>query len=156
MTDFLTATLPSTTDNTAPPVLLSYQQAWVADDAQLKVGEKSRRIGLTWAEASDNVLIAAAAHGSNVFYISATQDMAIEYIEACAMWARAFNQAAGEIEEGIVAQDDRAVVEDRRRQGERNRRAFKERVQGLGVELREHQVCRISNLGAAWFPVYDV
>ncbi|MDH5785338.1 MAG: terminase family protein [Chromatiales bacterium] len=109
MTDFLTTTLPSTTTNTAPPVLLSYQQAWVADDAQLKVGEKSRRIGLTWAEASDDVLIAAAQSGSNVFYISATQDMAIEYIEACAMWARAFNQAAGEIEEGIFHDGDKEI-----------------------------------------------
>lgn len=109
MSDFLATTLPSTTDNTAPPVLLPYQQKWVADDAQLKVAEKSRRIGLTWAESSDDVLIAAAKNGSNVFYISATQDMAIEYIEACAMWARAFDQAAGEIEEGIFHDGDKEI-----------------------------------------------
>jgi phage FluMu gp28-like protein len=84
-----------------PPALMGYQAAWVADDAQLKIAEKGRRIGLTWAEASDNVLIAAAEGGSNVFYISATQDMAREYIEACAMWARVFDYAAGEIGEGI-------------------------------------------------------
>jgi phage FluMu gp28-like protein len=84
-----------------PPALMPYQAAWVADDAQLKIAEKGRRVGLTWAEASDNVLIAAAEGGSNVFYISATQDMAREYIEACAMWARVFDYAAGEIGEGI-------------------------------------------------------
>lgn len=87
----------------APPVFLDYQARWVADDAQLKIGEKSRRIGLTWAEASDNVLIAASAveaGGMNVYYIGYNMDMAIEYIEACAMWARVFSQAAGEIEEG--------------------------------------------------------
>lgn len=84
-----------------PPVLLVYQQDWVADQAQLKIAEKSRRIGLTWAEASDNVLIASAEGGSNVFYISATQDMAREYIEACAMWARAFNVLAGEVSESL-------------------------------------------------------
>jgi len=84
-----------------PPVLLSYQQRWVADDSPLKIGEKSRRIGFTWGEASDDVLIASEEGGSNVFYISATQDMALEYIEACAMWARAFDLAAGEVEEGI-------------------------------------------------------
>lgn len=84
-----------------PPVLLVYQQEWVADQAQLKIAEKSRRIGLTWAEASDDVLIAAAEAGSNVFYISATQDMAREYIEACAMWARAFNVIAGEVSENL-------------------------------------------------------
>lgn len=87
----------------APGVLLPYQQAWVADDSQLKVAEKSRRIGLTWAEASDDVLIAAqdkADGGQNAYYIGYNMDMAIEYIEACAMWARVFDRAAGSIEEG--------------------------------------------------------
>lgn len=88
-------------EDAPPPVLLGYQQRWVADDSPLKIGEKSRRIGFTWGEASDNVLIASEEGGSNVFYISATQDMALEYIEACAMWARAFDLAAGEVEEGI-------------------------------------------------------
>jgi phage FluMu gp28-like protein len=87
--------------NAPPPALLPYQQAWIADDSQLKVAEKSRRIGLTWGEAADDVLIASRADGSNVFYISATQDMAIEYIEACALWARAFDLAGSQIEEGI-------------------------------------------------------
>lgn len=109
--DFLKSTLPSTARDidAAPPVLLGYQQEWVADDSPLKLGEKSRRIGLTWAEASDNVLTAAAAGGSNVFYISATQDMALEYIDACAMWARAFNQAAGTIEETIFVDEDKEI-----------------------------------------------
>lgn len=84
-----------------PAVLLPYQQAWIADEAQLKVMEKGRRTGMTWAEAADDVLIASSEGGSNVFYISATQDMAREYIEACAMWARAFDYVAGEIGEGL-------------------------------------------------------
>lgn len=89
-----------------PAALLIYQQEWIADDSPLKIAEKSRRIGLTWAEAADDVLIASSEAGSNVFYISATQDMAIEYIEACAMWARHFDMAAGEIAEGIFVDDD--------------------------------------------------
>lgn len=91
-----------------PPVLLPYQQAWVADDSQLKVSEKSRRTGLTWAEASDNVLNAAAAKnagGMNVYYIGYNQDMAIEYVEACALWARVFNRAATAVEEGLWEDD---------------------------------------------------
>jgi phage FluMu gp28-like protein len=92
-----------TAGDAPPPALLPYQQRWVADPAQLKVAEKGRRIGLTWAEAADDVLIAAADGGSNVFYISATQDMAREYIEACAMWARAFDVVAGEVAEGLFA-----------------------------------------------------
>jgi phage FluMu gp28-like protein len=84
-----------------PPVLMVYQQEWVADQAQVKIAEKGRRVGLTWAEAADDVLQAATEGGSNVFYISATQDMAREYIEACAQWARAFDYAASEIAEGL-------------------------------------------------------
>ncbi|MBI2278156.1 MAG: hypothetical protein HYU74_12450 [Dechloromonas sp.] len=90
--------------------MLVYQQEWIADESPLKIAEKSRRIGLTWAEAADNVLIASSAEGSNVFYISATQDMAIEYIEACAMWARHFDMAAAEVEEGIFLDDDGKAI----------------------------------------------
>lgn len=103
MTDRLRRELPSTADRDLPAVLLPYQQAWLADDAQLKVVEKSRRTGLTWAEAADDVLIAAKRRsdgGQNVYYIGYNMDMAIEYIEACAMWARTFDQVAGEIEPG--------------------------------------------------------
>lgn len=103
------ARIPATHDaKSPPPVLLPYQQAWVADDSQLKVSEKSRRTGLTWAEASDDVLIAAAAKaagGQNCYYIGYNQDMAIEYVEACAMWARVFNRAASAVEEGLWAED---------------------------------------------------
>lgn len=95
----------------APPtVLLPYQQEWLADEAQLKVCEKGRRVGLTWAEAADAVLLGAGEGGSNYFYISATQDMAREFIEACAMWARHFDYAATEISESLY--DDGADVAD--------------------------------------------
>lgn len=95
--------LPSTAKVDAPIAFLPYQQRWVADTADFKVAEKSRRTGLTWAEAGDDVLIAGAARasgGMNVYYIGYNMDMAIEYIEACALWARVFDQAAGAIEEG--------------------------------------------------------
>lgn len=92
-------------------VLMGYQQRWAADRSPLKVIEKSRRTGITWAEASDNVLTAASertAGGQNVYYIAYNQDMTIEYIQACAMWARVFNYAAGEIEEGIWESEEAA------------------------------------------------
>jgi len=104
--------IPDTaTLNAVPAVLMGYQQRWIADDSPLKVIEKSRRTGLTWAEASDNVLTAASAGsagGQNVYYIAYNQDMTIEYIQACAMWARVFNHAASEIEEGIWDTEDDA------------------------------------------------
>ena len=42
-------------------ILLPYQRRWIADRAQVKVAEKSRRIGLTWTEAADRALGAAVA-----------------------------------------------------------------------------------------------
>lgn len=96
-------------------VLMGYQQRWVADRSPLKVMEKSRRTGITWGEASDNVLTAASdrtAGGQNVYYIAYNQDMTIEYIQACAMWARVFNRAADEIDEGFwdgESEEDKAI-----------------------------------------------
>lgn len=92
-----------------PSVLLDYQKDWIGIRAPLKVAEKSRRIGLTWAEAADNVLVAASekkAGGQTVYYLGYNQDMTVEYIQACALWARAFDYAAGEIEEGIWPDED--------------------------------------------------
>lgn len=94
-------------------VLLPYQKAWVADAAPLKIAEKSRRTGLTWAEAADAVLSASAAKsagGTNHFYVGSNKDMAIEFIDACAMWARAFNRMAGAIEEEIIEDEDKDIL----------------------------------------------
>lgn len=91
-----------------PAALLPYQQRWVSDQSPFKLFEKSRRTGITWAEASDDVLIAAAeksAGGQNVYYIGTDQEMTEEYIQACSMWAKAFNRAAGEIEAGFWDED---------------------------------------------------
>lgn len=84
-------------------VLLPGQKAWIADRSVLKVIEKGRRTGITWAEASDDVLIAASrreAGGSNVYYFPQAKDDAIEYIEVCGKWAKAFHRAASSVQEG--------------------------------------------------------
>ena len=67
--------------------MLPYQARWVQDAADLKVCEKSRRIGLSWAEAYDDVMHAAAGHGSTT-YISYNKDMTSGWIADCADWAR--------------------------------------------------------------------
>ncbi|HAK6117280.1 TPA: hypothetical protein H2R31_002301 [Salmonella enterica] len=79
------------------PVLLGYQARWFKDESQICIAEKSRRTGLTWAEAARNVITAAKPKkrgGRNVFYVGSKQEMALEYISACALFARAFNQLA--------------------------------------------------------------
>lgn len=79
------------------PVFLGYQQRWFEDESQIIIGEKSRRTGITWAEAGRNVMNAAKPRrrgGCNTFYVGSKQEMALEYIAACALFARAFNQLA--------------------------------------------------------------
>lgn len=81
-------------------VLLPYQQRWVADTSKVKVCEKSRRVGLSWAEAADAALTAAATHGQDVWYIGYNKDMAIEFILDVAQWTAHFGEAAEAIECG--------------------------------------------------------
>ncbi|WP_370269225.1 hypothetical protein [Nioella sp.] len=97
-----------------PKVLLPYQAQAVSlldsvRDCSALFIEKSRRIGLTWGLAAYAVLRAArqrVAGGMDVMYISYSREMTREFIDACAMWARAFNLAAGEAEEFLFDQGD--------------------------------------------------
>ena len=94
-------------------VLLPYQKCWVADESDLKIAEKSRRTGLTWAEAADAVLCASAARnagGTNHYYVGSNKEMAIEFIDACAMWAKAFSKIGSEIEEEILQDEDKDIL----------------------------------------------
>ncbi|WP_052052510.1 hypothetical protein [Halomonas salina] len=102
----MTAALPDS-------VLLPYQKAWIEDDATLKIAEKSRRTGLTWGEAADAVLTASAsraAGGTNHFYVGSNKEMAIEFIDACAMWAKAFDRAASSIQQEVLHDEDKDIL----------------------------------------------
>lgn len=96
----------------AGELLLPYQagvNARLRAGASLIAIEKSRRIGLTWGVASEAVLRAAstrAAGGMDVFYMGYDQEMGREFIDTCAMWARALGIAASDIEEELLADED--------------------------------------------------
>lgn len=82
-------------------LLLGYQKRGVdlLETTAVLVVEKSRRIGFTWGLAAYAVLRAARerrARGYDVMYISYSQEMTREFIDACGMWARAFALAAGD------------------------------------------------------------
>ena len=98
----------------SPGVMLPYQQRWIADKSQVKVEEKSRRVGLSWAEAADAALEAGAASGQDVWYIGYNKDMAIEFILDVAQWAVHFNEVADAIECGEEVfkdgDEDKAVL----------------------------------------------
>ena len=84
------------------PTLLPYQSRWVRDRSGLKVCEKSRRIGLSWAEAYDSVLHAGAAGGANVYYQSYSMDMTRGFVDDCAAWARRLQIAADAVGETLI------------------------------------------------------
>lgn len=94
-------------------VLLPYQKRWIADQAKIKIAEKSRRTGLTWAEAADAALngsMSVAAGGCDTFYVGTTKDMAREFIEAASMWAKAYDFAASEIGEEVLENEDKDIL----------------------------------------------
>jgi len=97
----------------APAVLLPYQQAWIADQSEVKIAEKSRRVGLSWAEACDAALTGAQAPnagGDDTWYIGYNQDMAKEFIRDTAFWAKHFDSVAGEMEEAVFHDDGKDIV----------------------------------------------
>ena len=104
-------------------ILLPGQARWVADQARVKVMEKSRRVGISWSEASDDTLWASekgTGEKRNVWYIGYTKDMALEFIEDCANWARAYNLAASAMEEteeiftDTIIEDGHEVVKEQK------------------------------------------
>lgn len=89
-------------------LLLGYQRRVVDDlfaGVSLLAIDKSRRIGLTWGVAAFATLKASAAAeagGQNIWYMGYDAEMTREFIEVCAMWARAFGLVAGDLEEEEV------------------------------------------------------
>jgi phage FluMu gp28-like protein len=85
-------------------LLLPYQAKANAlmGESALTVIDKSRRVGLTWGVAAEAVLVAASARGDggmNVFYTTYNLSLTREFIDTCAMWAKAFGMALTAVDE---------------------------------------------------------
>jgi phage FluMu gp28-like protein len=80
-------------------VLMKHQAAWCAIQSDIKVADKSRRTGITFAEALDDTVTAASrksAGGSDVFYIGDTKEKGLEFIGYCAHFAKVIALAQGQ------------------------------------------------------------
>ena len=107
------AEIPEDLDPLADGILMQHQVDWLNDDSDIKIGEKGRRTGITFAEALNDTLIAAAARsagGDNVFYIGDTKDKGREFIGYVAHFAKIVAKQAVKVEE--------FMFEDRREDGE--------------------------------------
>jgi phage FluMu gp28-like protein len=91
-------------------VLLPYQQHWIADTSQVKICEKSRRVGLSWAEAANSALEAAKQGGQDTWYLGYSQDMAQEFIRDAAWWTGHYQIAADAMEQIVVEDEDRDIL----------------------------------------------
>lgn len=77
---------------------LPYQLDWINDPSPMSFGEKSRRIGWTYAE-SYRAVERRVQGKSNLYFSSADMTAAKEFIDYCQMWARVFNAVAVESDE---------------------------------------------------------
>lgn len=91
-------------------VLLPYQRDLVraVSEHALVATDKSRRVGATWGIGASAVLTSGArksAGGMDTLYLGYNLDMAREFIDVCAMWARAFGQACSAVGEFLFEED---------------------------------------------------
>ena len=85
--------------------LLPYQTAWVKDDSQLAIMQKTRRAGISWAEAYGTVMRTAEGRG-NVMYQSYNHEMTRGFINDCAAWARELGSMSALVDEEFINEDD--------------------------------------------------
>jgi len=85
---------------------LPYQRAWIRDKSPLRICEKSRQIGLSYADSYDSVIKAALKGGRNVWVMSRDEIQAREYIRYCKHWAKVLNCAAHDWGEQLFGRHD--------------------------------------------------
>lgn len=74
-------------------LLLPYQERWRSDRSRVKVAEKSRQIGWTWADALDSMEQAAA--GPNDIWISSRDELQAKlYLDDCRFWSGLYQAGA--------------------------------------------------------------
>lgn len=94
--------IPADLDPLADGILMEHQKTWLEDTSDLKVCEKGRRTGITFAEMLGCTLTAAAsrsAGGQNCFYVGDIKDKGREAIGYVAHFAKVVAGELGQIEE---------------------------------------------------------
>jgi len=82
------------------------QAKWLNDHSRMKIWKKSRRIGATYVQAYEDVVDASKAGGAmDVWFSSADESAAKEYILYCGMWAKLLDTAAEELGEVVIDSD---------------------------------------------------
>src|SRR4051794_18274873 len=91
--------------NSIKKFFLPYQCDWVFDPAPLKIIEKSRQIGITYADAYDSVIKASQKVGGLDVWVSSRDEVQSKlYLEDCKYWAKFLHLSAVDL--GEVVLDD--------------------------------------------------
>jgi phage FluMu gp28-like protein len=87
----------------ADTLLLPYQAAWVKDESRLKIAEKSRQIGWTWATAYGLIRRKARKDARLDAWISSRDDIQARlFLEDCKAFAGLVNLAAKDLGEQVI------------------------------------------------------
>ena len=84
------------------PYFLPYQVRWLRDKSRYKIAEKARRIGLTYAQSYEDTRDAARQLGCDVWFSSADESAAREYILYCKHWAEVIGAVAEDLGEVVI------------------------------------------------------
>lgn len=96
--------IPANTDG----VFLPFQSRWIKDDSRLKLMEKSRQIGISWATAYAADERTAAQGARHDQWVSSRDDLQARlFIEDCKMWAQIMHLAAKDLGEVVIDPKDR-------------------------------------------------
>jgi len=91
---------------------LPYQQRWLDDNSKIKIWEKSRRIGATYVQSYEDVRDCINKTVPAVWFSSADESAAKEYIDYCEQWVKLFHSSAKRLGEVIIdsEKDIKALV----------------------------------------------
>ena len=88
-----------------PSFFLPYQTRWLNDKTKIKIWEKSRRIGATYVQSYEDVVDCVKKKVPAVWFSSADESAAREYIFYCKQWANLFNVVAKDLGEQVIDSD---------------------------------------------------
>lgn len=84
---------------------LPYQIDWLMDQSPVKIWEKSRRIGATYVQSYEDVEDCVSGKVPAVWFSSADESAAKEYILYCSKWAKLFDAGARDLGENVLDSD---------------------------------------------------
>jgi phage FluMu gp28-like protein len=84
------------------PYFLPYQIDWIRDESPLKLCQKGRQVGLSFADSYDSVRKAARRGGRDVWVMSRDEIQAKQYVGYCKRWAQLLEQPLEDLGEHLL------------------------------------------------------